>query len=91
MAESLQSYDEQPEVEIAYMFAETHWGKGLGTKAAKVLMHYGFEELKFPRLICCIEAENLASIKIMKNLGMILEKEVDTREGPELLFAKSRS
>jgi RimJ/RimL family protein N-acetyltransferase len=82
--------DERPEVEVTYMLAEKFWGQGLGTEAAQALIQYGFEELKLPRLICCIDAENLASIKVAENLGMIFEKEVDTGEGPELLFAKDK-
>ena len=82
--------DKRPEVEVTYMFAEAFWGQGLGTEAARALMQYGFEEIKLPRLICCIDAANLASIKVAENLGMIFEKEVDTGEGPELLFAKDK-
>ena len=83
--------EERPEVELTYMFAEKYWGQGLGTEVAQALMQYGLEKLKLPRLICCIDAENLASIKVAKILGMAFEKEVDTGEGPELLFARSIS
>jgi ribosomal-protein-alanine N-acetyltransferase len=80
--------EERPEVELTYMLAEKYWGRGLGTEAARALMKYGFEELKLPRLICCIDRENLASISVAETLRMTFEKEVDTGEGPELLFAK---
>jgi RimJ/RimL family protein N-acetyltransferase len=82
--------DERPEVEVTYMFAEKYWSQGLGTEAARALMQYGFETLKLPRSICCIDAENLASIKVAENLGMTFEKEVDTGEGPELWFTKTK-
>ena len=81
--------DTQPEVELTYMLGENYWGLGLGTEVSQSLMQYGFEKLKLPRLICCIDAENLASIKVAKYVGMTFEKEVDTGEGPELLFAKA--
>ena len=81
--------EERLEVELTYMLAEKYWGRGLGTEAAQAFMKYGFEELKLPRLICCIDTENLASIKVAETLGMTFEKEVDTGEGPELLFAKA--
>ena len=61
--------DEHPEVEVTYMLAEKYWGQGLGTEAAQALMQYGFEELKLPRLICCIDAENLASIRVARIWG----------------------
>lgn len=81
--------DNQLEVELTYMLAEKYWGQGLATEATQAIMQYGFEELKLPRMICCIDAENLASIKVAEKLGMTFEKEVDTGEGPELLFAKA--
>jgi [ribosomal protein S5]-alanine N-acetyltransferase len=83
--------DDRPEVEVTYMLSEKYWGQGLGTEAAQALIRYGFEELRLPRLIACIDRENLASIKVAENVGMMFEKEVNTGEGPELLFAKARA
>ena len=82
--------DERPEVELTYMLAEKYWRQGLATEATQVLMQYGFEELKLPRMIACIDVENVASIKVAEKLGMTFEKEVDTGEGPELLFSKNK-
>ncbi|MBC7879419.1 MAG: GNAT family N-acetyltransferase [Anaerolineales bacterium] len=81
--------EERPEVEVTYMLSKKYWGQGLGTEIAQALMQYGFEQLKLPRLICCIDKENQASINVATNLGMIFEKEMDTGEGPELLYSKT--
>ena len=81
--------EEHPEVEVTYMLAKKYWGQGLGTEVAQALIHYGVEQLKLSRLICCIDKEKQASINVARNLGMIFEKEVDTGEGPELLHSKT--
>jgi [ribosomal protein S5]-alanine N-acetyltransferase len=82
--------EDRPEVELTYMLAKQYWGLDLGTEVAHALVEYGFEQLKCSRLICCIDRENQASINVAKNLGMTFEKEVDTGEGPELLYSTER-
>jgi RimJ/RimL family protein N-acetyltransferase len=82
--------DQQPEVEVAYMLAKAYWGQGLGTEAARSLLHYGFEQLRLPRLICLIGRDNQASIKVARNIGMTFEKEGKDEKGPFLLYARNR-
>lgn len=83
--------EERPEVEVTYMLAKKYWGQGLGNEVAQALMEYGFEQLKLSRLVCCIDKENQASIKVATKTGMTFEKEVDTGEGPELLYSRIRT
>jgi [ribosomal protein S5]-alanine N-acetyltransferase len=80
--------EDRTEVELTYMLAQKYWGKGLGTEVAQALMEYGIEKLNLSRLICCIDQENQASIRVAENLGMRFEKMVDTGEGPEMLYAR---
>ena len=82
--------DGRPEVEVAYMLAKEHWGQGLGTEVAQAILEYGFERLQLPRLICLVERENLASIKVATKIGMVFEKEGSDDKGPFLLFAAER-
>ena len=56
--------DGQSEVEVAYSLAKAYWGQGLGTEAAQAILQYGFEQLGLSRLICLIDQENQASIKV---------------------------
>jgi ribosomal-protein-alanine N-acetyltransferase len=81
--------EQRPEVEVAYMLAKAYWGQGLGTEAAQAILDYGFEQLQLPRLICLIDRENQASIKVAKKIGMTFEKEVDDGKGPALLYSTS--
>lgn len=79
--------DGQDEVEVAFMIAKAFWGQGLGTEAAMALRDYGFGRLGLKRLICLIERENIASIKVSEKTGMQFEKESSDEKGPFLLYA----
>ena len=82
--------DGRPEVEVAYMIAKEYWGQGLGAEAAQAVLDYGFEELQLSRLICLIDRENLASIKVAGKIGMTFEKEGRDEQGPFLLYARNK-
>ena len=82
--------DQRPEVEVAYMLAKEFWGQGLGTEAAHALLQYGFEQLQLSRLICLIDRENQASIKVATNIGMTFEKEGMDDKGPFLLYSRNK-
>ena len=82
--------EQRPEVEVAYLLAKEYWGQGLGTEAAQAIVHYGFEQLQLSRLICMIDPENQASIKVARKIGMTLEKEMEDEKGPFLLYSISK-
>lgn len=79
--------DGRAEVEIAYMLARDCWGQGLATEAARVIRDYGFERLGLTRLICLIDRDNQASIRVAEHIGMRFEKEGRDDQGPYLLFS----
>jgi len=83
--------DTQDEVEVAYLIGRAHWGQGLGTEAAQAVLDYGFETLKFPRLVCLIDRENLASIKVAEKIGMTFEKEGQDEIGAFLIYSSNNS
>ena len=82
--------DGQDEVEIAYLIDRAHWGQGLGTEAAHAILDYGFEALHLPRLICLIDQDNLASMRVAEKIGMTFEKEGRDEMGPFLVYSRSR-
>ena len=77
------------EVEVAYLLDKAYWGQGLGTEAAQAVLDYGFQVLALPRLICLVESENLASIKVAEKIGMIFEYAGQDDHGPFLLYARN--
>lgn len=82
--------DGQPEVEVAYMIAKPYWGQGLGTEVAQAIVDYGFNRLHLPRLICLIDRDNMASIKVATHIGMVFERESRDEKGPFLLYGKMK-
>ena len=89
-AEGPWTIDQRHEVEVAYLLAKAYWGQGLGTEAAQAILHYGFEQLGLLRLICLIDPENQASIKVARNIGMLFEKEGKDEKGPFLLYSRNK-
>jgi len=82
--------EENPEVEVAYLLARAYWGQGLGTEAAQAILEYGFRQLSVPRLICLIDPENEASVKVATKIGMSYEREIEDKYGWASLYATSR-
>ena len=85
--------EEQQEVEVAYLIDKSYWGKGLATEAAKGIKDYAFNKLNLSRLICLIDPENIASIKVAQKIGMTLEKRLEGIDGdeiPTLIYSMNR-
>ncbi|MCA0992092.1 GNAT family N-acetyltransferase [Pseudalkalibacillus hwajinpoensis] len=61
------------EVELGYLFAKQHWGKGYATEAAFACKKYAFNELGLSKLISLIDPQNKASLKVAKRIGMTYE------------------
>lgn len=82
--------DGQDEVEIAYMIAKEYWHQGLGTEAGRGIRDYAFNKLGLARLICCVDSENVGSIKVATGIGMIFEKESIDESGPFSVYSMSK-
>ena len=78
------------EVEVAYTIEKKYWGQGLGSEAAQAILQYGFEKLNIPRLVCLIDAENIASKKVALKIGMTFEKEARDELGTFMIYSKKR-
>ena len=56
-----------------FFYDKTEWSKGYATEAIKAILHYSFEKLKFHRIVADYYATNIASSKVFKKLGFIVE------------------
>ncbi len=79
--------DRLNEVEVAYTIAREYWGQGLGTEAAQAITTYAFDHLHLSRLICLIDAQNIASQRVAEKIGMTFEKEGQDELGPFLVYS----
>ncbi|SRR6266542_1800614 len=79
-----------PELEVGYSIGKAYWRQGLGSEAAQAIVDYGFGQLGLSRLICAIDPENQASIKVATKIGMTFEREAVDEYGPFLLYSINR-
>ncbi|QLY26569.1 GNAT family N-acetyltransferase [Bdellovibrio sp. KM01] len=72
------------QIDLGYRFMKSSWGKGYASEAAQACLDYGFNTLKFKKIIAQIMPANTASIALAQRLGM---KEVNrvTEDGQEFL------
>jgi ribosomal-protein-alanine N-acetyltransferase len=59
-----------PEVELAYHYVPSEWGKGYGSEAARAVVRYGFNDLGLERIIAICFPENVGSWRVMEKAGM---------------------
>jgi ribosomal-protein-alanine N-acetyltransferase len=55
---------------IGYRIFQPYWGNGYGTQAVKMLLEFGFKDLKLHRLEAGVEPKNKRSIALAKRLGL---------------------
>ena len=78
-------YHDPPELELLYGIAESCWGMGFAVEAARAVMQYGFETLRFERIQASADAPNQASERVMQKLGMTFS-ERQTVSGLDTIF-----
>jgi [ribosomal protein S5]-alanine N-acetyltransferase len=59
------------EANLAYYLARPYWGRGLASEAGRAFIEYGFRELGLSRIEAGINANNLASIRVIQKLGFV--------------------
>ncbi len=69
--------DGMEELELSYLIDYEHWNLGYATEACRAIIMFAIEELEATRLVSVIAKENIASVQVVKKLGMELEKELN--------------
>lgn len=57
-------------IEIGWRLAQSHWGRGYATEAAKAVLHYAFATLEIHELISFTATINHASRRVMEKIGL---------------------
>jgi len=60
-------------------------GRGLAAEAARAMIRHGFDVFGFDRITAAADAPNEASIRVMRRVGMRLDKRV-VRDGVETFY-----
>ena len=66
-----------PCVEIGWRYKKEVWGNGFATEAASACLRYGFEDLKFDKIVSFTSTLNKNSERLMRRIGMIYVTEFD--------------
>lgn len=83
--------EDRPEHEVAYVLARAHWGRGLGTEAARAIKEWAFREHGFPRVISLIDPRNIASQRVALKNGMRYVKDVEYNGYIDRMYAVDNS
>jgi RimJ/RimL family protein N-acetyltransferase len=59
---------------LFYAISPAHRGQGFAPEAARALMDYAFQSLRLKRIVATTDYDNIASIGVMRKLGMRIEK-----------------
>jgi len=59
---------------LYYALSPAHHRQGYATEAATVLIEYAFSELRLKRVVATTAYDNVASMGVMRKLGMTVEK-----------------
>ena len=55
--------------ELGFMVVKKYWGQGVATEVAERLLSYGFHTLHYSGITANTDADNVASIHVLKKLG----------------------
>jgi RimJ/RimL family protein N-acetyltransferase len=58
---------------VGYAVAADHWGKGYALEATRMIIDFGFRDLRLHRISAAIGPDNARSIAIARRLGMQYE------------------
>lgn len=65
-----------PMPDIGWFIDRAHWGQGLATEGAGEVLRFAFDDVGIDRLLGIYNAENLASGRAWKKIGMSFWREV---------------
>ena len=78
-------------IDLGYLFAQKHWGKGYATEIAEATLDHGFNKLGFREIIALTDLENTASQKVLEKIGFRI-RGLEIIGGEEnLVFIKKKS
>lgn len=81
---------EPPELQILWALHPDHWGRGLATEASRAVITDAFERLGFARVMAATDPPNVASIAVMRRLGLGLVEQALRNGKPALIYAIDR-
>jgi RimJ/RimL family protein N-acetyltransferase len=78
--------DGDDEVEVAWLVAADHWGRGVATEMARVALDAAFGTLELPSVVAFTLPHNAASRAVMERIGMTFERDIVHAGLPHVLY-----
>jgi RimJ/RimL family protein N-acetyltransferase len=75
--------DDIDEIEIAYAFTRSVWGRGFAGETATAMTHIGLSELALPSLIGIVNVANGASRRVLEKSNYVLDRSAN-RHGEDV-------
>ncbi len=66
-----------PQVDIGWRLAAAVWGKGYATEGAKAVLAFSKNQIGLKEIISIATTQNVASISVMKKIGMTYQRTFD--------------
>ena len=79
-----------PGLEVGWLLARSHWGRGLATEGGRAALDWAFGVLGAERVISVIHPDNAASIRVAERLGETFERPSDIRGTPVVIYGVNR-
>lgn len=70
--------------DLGFAMMPKYQGKGYATEASKAVVDYANKTLRLPKLAGITKPENIASIKVLENVGMQFEQMIQLPQDPTL-------
>lgn len=74
------------EYDIGFRFIKRYWNQGFATEAAKACIDYGFNELNINTILGRAMKENLASIHVLKKIGLVYDRDEECGDFPGVIY-----
>jgi len=58
------------DIEIAYFFKRSAWGRGYATEVCKRMLRFAFEDVALNEVVASVHEDNVASQKVLEKAGM---------------------
>lgn len=79
-----------PDIEVSWVLARRHWGKGYGLEGASAAVAYAFTHLDREHIVSLIHPANARSLRLAERLGESVEGEMELRGHTVLVYGLTR-
>jgi RimJ/RimL family protein N-acetyltransferase len=79
------------DIELGYTLARTYWGHGYATEAASACLAAGRAHLSVPRIVAVADAQNGASMRVARRIGLRRIENVTVHGRQHVMFGTPSS